>query len=77
MCFARRQLDATSRRIYVAGNLCLVTGLMLQLLHTDFAHRHSSLCLGLRFVLICSAIVLLFWSTLRSCGCSVPPERKS
>lgn len=79
MCLARRQLDPTSRRIYAAGNFCLFTGLSLTLFFkgSGFAVSHPDLFLALRFVLICSAIVLLYWSGRRSGGCDVPNERNS
>jgi hypothetical protein len=79
MCLARRQLDAKSRRIYAAGNFCLFTGLMLTLFFKSagFALRHPDFFLALRFALMCSAIVLLFWSSRRSGGCATPPERNS
>jgi hypothetical protein len=76
MCLAR-QLDARSRRLYAAGNLCLFTGIGLMLLEDDFGRHHPHLFLALRFVLICGAIVLLFWSSRRSGGCVAPRERNS
>jgi hypothetical protein len=73
MClFHRRQLDPRSRRIYAAGNLCLISGLMLTrtLFAEGFGHRHPAIYDGLRFLLIGCAISLLFWSARRSGGCA-------
>jgi hypothetical protein len=71
MCLSYRQLDAKSRRIYAAGNLCLFSCIALTIFRGGFgfAHRHPDLYFGLQFLLICSAIGLLRWSARRSGGC--------
>ncbi len=73
MCLFRRQLDAKSRRIYAAGNLCLFSGLALTLFAGSFGHRHPAIYDGLRFALMGAAISLLLWSARRSGGCATRP----
>lgn len=72
MCLLRRrQLDPKSRRFYAAGNLCLVCGLLPSVFSAHgFGHSHSALFDSLRFVLLGSAIGLLYWSTRRKGGCA-------
>ncbi|MGP8172949.1 MAG: hypothetical protein ACLP7O_00210 [Terracidiphilus sp.] len=73
MClFHRRQLDLKSRRIFIAGNLCLISGLMLTrtLFAVGFGHRHPAIYDGLRLLLIGCAVCLLYWFARRSCGCA-------
>jgi hypothetical protein len=72
MCL-RRQLDPVSRRIYAAGNLCLVSGLMLTIFAQSFGHRHPDLFIGLRFLLIGASICLLLWSSRRGGACTSRP----
>ena len=71
MCLRRRQLDPKSRRIFAAGNVCLLSGLMLTLFfeHGN-GHRHPAIFDSLRFLLIGVAIGLLFWSARRNAGCA-------
>ena len=66
----RCQLDAKSRRIYAAGNLCLFSGLAITLFAGGFNHRYAAVSLGLRFLLMGAAICLLFWSARRAGGCA-------
>jgi hypothetical protein len=71
MCLFRcRQLDPKSRRIFVACNLCLFSGLMLTHSEDGFGHSHPALFIGLRFLLIVCAIRLLYWFARRSGGCA-------
>jgi hypothetical protein len=77
MCLFRRQLDAKSRRIMAAGNICLFSCIMLNVLAQGFVHHHPVAFNSLRFLLLLSAIGLLFWFARRSGGCMTPPERKS
>jgi hypothetical protein len=73
MClFHRRQLDPKTRRIFVAGNLCLTSGLMLTrtLFADSFGHHHPALYDGLRFLLLGCAVCLLYWFARRSGGCA-------
>ncbi len=77
MCLHRRQLDSTSRRMRSAGGLCLFAGLALALFPGAFALRHPDFYLGMRFVLILSAIGLLLWSSRRSGGCVTPPAERN
>lgn len=71
MClFRRRQLDPKSRRIFAAGNLCLMSSIMLTHFDYGFGHRHPAIFDGLRFLLIGLAIGLLYWSARRSGGCA-------
>ena len=70
MCLRRRQLDPKSRRIFAAGNLCLVSSLMLTDFNEGFSHRHAALFDGLRVLLIGCAVCLLYWSARRSGGCA-------
>ena len=53
MSLHRRQLDPKSRRIFVAGNLCLISGLMLTrtIFVNSFGHGHPVLYFGLQFLL--------------------------
>jgi len=69
MCF-RRQLDPKSRRIFAAGNLCLLAGLLLTQFENSIGHRHPAVLLALRFALMGAAITLLFWSARRSRNCA-------
>ena len=67
----RRQLDPKSRRIFVAGNLCLTSGLMLTRIFADsFGHRHPALYDGLLFLLLGWPSVCFYWSARRSGGCA-------
>jgi hypothetical protein len=72
MClFRRRQLDLKSRRIFAAGNLCLISGIILtHFIEDGFGHRHPAIFDGLRFLLMGYAICLLLWSARRSGGCA-------
>lgn len=71
MCLSRRQLDPKSRRIFAAGNLCLFSGLALTLIfEKGFGHRYPALFDALRFLLVGSAIALLYWSARRGAGCA-------
>jgi hypothetical protein len=75
MClFHRHQLDPKTRRILVAGNLCISSSLILM---THFAessgHRHPVVYDGLRFLLIGCAITLLYWSARRMRNCAPRP----
>ncbi len=71
MCLHRRQLDPQSRRIYAAGNLCLVSSLLPALFYEHgFGHHHPVIFDGLRFLLLVCAVGLLFWSARRNCGCA-------
>ena len=70
MCLFRRQLDAKSRRIFAAGNLCLSSGLLLTLVGESHRHRHPAVFDGLRGLLIGLAITLLFWSVRHAGGCA-------
>lgn len=72
MCLLRRgQLNAKSRRIFAAGNLCLVCGLMLTLFFGGgFGARHRILFDSLRFLLMGMAIILMLWSGRRAGGCA-------
>jgi hypothetical protein len=71
MCLLRRRhLDPKSRRIYAAGNLCLISGLTLTLsFEGSFGHRHRVIFDGLRFLLMSLAITLFFWAARRAGGC--------
>jgi len=74
MCLFRRQLDPKSRRIYAAGNLCLVSGLMLNMFHEHgFGDRHPGPLLALRFLLMGLAIGFFFWFARRRGGCASRP----
>ena len=74
MCLLhRRTLDAKSRRILAAGNLCLFSGLALTRFAEGFGHRHPAVFDGLRFLLIGAAISLLYWSARRAGGCASRP----
>ena len=72
MCqFRRRQLDPKSRRIYAAGNLCLVVSLLPSIfLEHGFVHRYSVIYESLRFLFLGLAIGLLYWSARRNNGCA-------
>jgi hypothetical protein len=70
MCLFRCQLDPNSRRIFAAGNLCIVSVVMLTIFANSFGHGHPVLYNGLRFLLIGCAIGLLRWSARRSGGCA-------
>jgi hypothetical protein len=71
MCLLRRQLDPKSRRIFAAGNLCLISSLMLTLFVKDgFRQSYPAIVLGVRFLLVGLAIVLLFWSARRTGECA-------
>jgi len=74
MClFRRHPLDPESRRILAAGNLCLLSGLMLTQFQSGFGHRHPALYLSLRFLLMGLAIGLLFRSARRAGKCTTRP----
>lgn len=74
MCLSRRDLDPKSRRIQSAGYLCLASSFVPMLLSEHgFGHRHSLVLDGLRFLLLGSAISLLYWSARRSGGCATRP----
>jgi hypothetical protein len=67
MCLLRRHpLDPKTRRIFVAGNLCLASGLLLTIFAEGFGHRHPVLYQDLRFLLLGAAICLLLWSVRRA-----------
>ena len=67
MCLLRRHpLDPKGRRIFAAGNFCLVSGLLLTLFAEDFGHRHPAIYRDLRFFLLGAAICLLLWSARRA-----------
>jgi hypothetical protein len=69
MCLLRRRsLDPASRRLFAAGNFCLFSSLALAPL--EDGHRHPAVFLGLRVLLLCSAIGLLFWTARRSGSCA-------
>ena len=72
MClFHRRQLDPKSRRIFAAGNLCLLlSGLTFAFFENSFGHRHPGLYNALRLLLMGCAVCLLYWSARRSGGCA-------
>ena len=70
MCLPYRQLDAKSRRIYAAGNLCLFTGIALTMLADGFGHRHTVIYNSLRFLLMGLAIVFFYRSKHRNDGCA-------
>jgi hypothetical protein len=67
MCLLRRHpLDPKGRRIFVVGNLCLASGLLLTLFTEGFGHRHPAIYQDLRFLLLGAAISLLLWSARRA-----------
>jgi hypothetical protein len=71
MCLFRRQLDPKSRRILQAGYLCLASSFVPALFcEHGFGHHDSALFGGLRFLLLGTAIGLLFWSARRGGGCA-------
>ena len=72
MCLLRRrQLDLKARRIFIAGNLCIVSSLSFTTHFADgFGHRHPALFDGLRYLLMGLAIGLLLWFVRRSGGCA-------
>ena len=72
MCLLRRrQLDPKSRRIIAAGNLCLISGLMLTLIFKDgFGHSHAAIFDGLRILLMALAVTFFFWTSRRTGGCA-------
>jgi len=71
MClFRRRPFDPTSRRIFFAGNLCLICGILLTYFLGSFGNRHPDIFLALRFLLMGSAIGLMFWSSYRNGRCA-------
>ena len=43
MCFHNRQLDAKTRRIFAAGNVCLFTGLTLNLFFHPASHAAQNI----------------------------------
>jgi uncharacterized membrane protein YccC len=68
MCLSRRNirdLDAKTRRIWAAGNLCLFTSLAFTLFGEGTRRNHLALVDGLRGFLIGLALVFLVWSTRR------------
>jgi hypothetical protein len=71
MCLLRRRsLDPASRRLFAAGNFCLFSSLALASSVDGLGHRHPAVFLGLRVLLLCSAIGLLFRSARRSGSCA-------
>jgi hypothetical protein len=71
MCLHRRQLDPKSRRIFAAGNICMISSLMLALFVKDgFGQSHAAIFFGVRFLLAILAIILFFWSARRTGDCA-------
>jgi low temperature requirement protein LtrA len=67
MCLLRRhQADARTRRIQFAGHLCLVASLLLTLFAESFGMHRPAAYNSLRFLLMGSAVTLLFCAARRA-----------
>lgn len=65
MCLPLRRLDRKTRRIYAAGNFCLISWWILTYFGGSFGHLHHAIFNCLRFLFVGCAIGLLFWFARR------------
>ncbi len=66
MCFHNRQLDDKTRRIFAVGNVCLITGLTLNL----FSHPASHSAQNIQHAAVGFLLVLAIVINLHTTRCA-------
>jgi hypothetical protein len=74
MCIARRNLTPKARRFLIAGNLCLVAGLLPSILAKDFGHQHADLFDAARGFFIGLSITFNIAALRMRSSCNQPPQ---